>query len=76
VERGIPVLIVYEPVLLGRFSDTTFLEVHPDVYRLRGLALTTLRACARATHLDETIDWRLVEQVVRAKAGLARKISR
>jgi len=34
VEVGIPVEIIYEPVLMARKPDgTTFMEVHPDIYR-------------------------------------------
>jgi hypothetical protein len=34
IEVGIPVEIIYEPVLVGRKADgTTLVEVHPDVYK-------------------------------------------
>ena len=34
IEVGIPVEIIYEPVLMARNPDgTTFMEVHPDIYR-------------------------------------------
>jgi L,D-transpeptidase ErfK/SrfK len=37
IEVGVPVEIIYEPVLVGRNADgTTLVEVHPDIYNRLG----------------------------------------
>ena len=49
IEVGIPVEIIYEPVLVGRQADgTTLVEVHPDVYKRLGNQLD------RASDIAET----------------------
>ncbi len=75
VELGMPVLVIYEPVLLARVFNGIYLEVHADVYRRKGSALRTIRKRARAMEFGESIDCNLVEQIARAKAGIARKLN-
>lgn len=49
IEVGIPVEIIYEPVLVGRKADgTTLVEVHPDIYKRLGSQVD------RGTEIAET----------------------
>src|SRR5688572_4806807 len=76
VEVETPVEIIYEPILLARNPDgTTFMEVHPDIYRRNGNQVD------RATEMAETRrlpagggspEW---EETIRGEEGIATVIS-
>jgi L,D-transpeptidase ErfK/SrfK len=76
VEVGTAGQIVYEPVLLGHTEEGIFLEVHRDVYR-RGPAdvVSFVHEVADAAGLCPEIDWRLVNDVVKRREGVARLVS-
>lgn len=75
IEVGVPVEIIYEPVLLAENPDgTTLLEVHPDVYRRTG-------SVERGTEIAESrelppgrdsLEW---EEALRGEEGIATAIS-
>lgn len=75
VPIGLPVEIVYRPVLLAEGEDgAIWLEVHPDVYRRRIDALATARELAAKTGLEGKIDWTRAVEVIRERAGVARRV--
>ena len=72
---GTPVQIVYEPVLLGRDDrGVVFLEVHPDVYGLRGDPSAAAADLARAAGV-EGISVPAWEAAIRDREGLAVPVS-
>ena len=71
VEVGIPVEIIYDPVLMARNPDgTTFMEVHPDIYR-RGNHVERATQIAESHGLPSgggSPDW---EETLRDEEGIA-----
>lgn len=75
--KGMPVKIVYNPVILSQLADgRVFLEVHRDVYKKAGDPLTILEQSARAQGLTDLIDWDRANAVLVEKEGLAREVGR
>jgi L,D-transpeptidase ErfK/SrfK len=76
VDVGAAGRLLYEPVLLARTAAGLFLEVHPDAYR-RGPSdpRAVVHRIADAAGVCAEVDWRLVEEVVRHRHGIARPIS-
>lgn len=74
---GMPVKIIYAPVLLARLADGRIVaEVNPDVYNRGGDPLHLLRERAAAHGMVERIDWTKAAEVARAKDGVARDVRR
>ena len=75
VEVGVPVEIIYEPVLLARNPDgTTFMEVHPDIYRRTGKheRATEIAESRRLPSGGGSSEW---EETLRGEEGIATPIS-
>lgn len=76
VEVGIPVEIIYEPVLMARNPDgTTLLEVHPDVYRRTGNHVERATGIAESRGLPSgggSPEW---EETLRGEEGIATAIA-
>lgn len=73
--KGMPVNIVYAPVLLTRLEDgRVFLEVHRDVYKKSGDPLKIVQDEARSQGLADMMDWEKVQEVIRRKEGVAREV--
>ena len=68
-------LIIYEPVLLLRIADIVFLEAHPDAYRREQESVNKVRDAAQREGFAHLIDWALVQEVIRAREGIARDVS-
>jgi L,D-transpeptidase ErfK/SrfK len=72
IEVGIPVEIIYEPVLLARNRDgTTLMEVHPDIYRRTGNHVERAAEVAESRGLPSeggSSDW---QQTIRDEEGIA-----
>lgn len=69
--------VVYEPVLLAHTGEGIFLESHPDIYARTGKdPLAFLRDRAAGAGLSGQIDWAEAVRVLRARAGIARRIDR
>lgn len=68
--------IVYEPLLLAQGEDgRTWFEANPDVYRKGAGTLDDVRAMARDRGIAaDSLDWRLIETMLRARDGLAREV--
>jgi L,D-transpeptidase ErfK/SrfK len=76
VWEGMPVEIIYQPVLYGKIDDTCYLEVNRDVYGRRPPALEPIEAWAAASGLIGAIQWSLVVDELRSSRGIARAICR
>jgi L,D-transpeptidase ErfK/SrfK len=68
--------IIYEPVMLTRVGDQIYLEVHRDAYKKSGDPLQTVLEFVRTHALSELIDLSLVNEVIRKREGIARRVSR
>ena len=71
IDEGMPVEIIYEPLLYARIGDQCYLEVNQDVYGLHPPALEAIEAWAAESGLTDTINWRLVMNELRSKRGIA-----
>jgi L,D-transpeptidase ErfK/SrfK len=76
IEVGASGRIIYEPVLLAVVGDAIYLEVHRDVYRRTGAALSVVaRTLAAARGVSERIDWVAADAVAAAADGIARSVT-
>lgn len=76
VAIGEPGRIVYQPLLIAQGDDgRIWFEANPDVYRKGAGTLDDVRAMAVERGIaPDSIDWRLVETMLRARDGLAREV--
>jgi len=76
VAIGEPGRIVYQPLLMARGSDgRIWFEANPDVYRKGAGTLADARAMAVERGIaQESLDWRLIETMLRARDGLAQEV--
>jgi L,D-transpeptidase ErfK/SrfK len=74
IEIGMPVQIIYQPLLFAKTDDACYLEVNRDIYGTAPVALEPIEAWAAASGLEQAIDWRLVIAELTAKRGIARPI--
>ncbi len=76
VRTGLPVEIIYEPVLIARDADgTTFLEVHPDIYGDSKDQTPTADAIARGRGLKSARKSPLWQKTVQTEEGIAVPLS-
>jgi L,D-transpeptidase ErfK/SrfK len=69
--------IIYQPVLLYRAPDNKiYLEAHRDIYRQGIDANGLIKELAATAHVDSYIDWNKVAQVIVAREGVARDVTR
>jgi L,D-transpeptidase ErfK/SrfK len=69
--------IIYQPVLLYRAPDNKiYLEAHRDIYRQGIDANGLIKELAATAHVDSYIDWNKVAQVIAAREGVARDVTR
>jgi len=76
VAIGEPGRIVYLPLLIAQGDDgRIWFEANPDVYRKGAGTLDDVRTMAVERGIaPDSIDWRLVETMLRARDGLAREV--
>jgi L,D-transpeptidase ErfK/SrfK len=68
---------IHEPVLLAVTADEIYLEVHRDVYgRARWSAREEAEMLVHGRGVAEWVDWDLVREVIAARRGVARPVSR
>lgn len=68
--------IIYKPVkLVTTEQGRVFMEVHPDVYGMRGSLLGEARRIINKMNLSEQVNWKKVEMIVKRKSGIAEEIS-
>ena len=75
VDVGTPGRIIYEPVVIAAGSDGIYLEVHRDVYGRAATSVLQVRELAGRLSAGVRIDWRVAEEVIERRAGIARRIS-
>ena len=76
IEVGVPVEIIYEPVLLAENPDgTTLLEVHPDIYRRTGSHVERATVIAESRGLPSGGGSPAWEETLRGEEGIATPIS-
>lgn len=69
--------IIYQPVLLYHAPDNKiYLEVHRDIYRQGIDANGLIKELATSARVDAYIDWNKVAQVIAAREGVARDVTR
>lgn len=74
---GLPVQIIYEPVLLAKTEDgALWLEVHRDPYRAAPGPRSVLETLAAGAGVGGDIDWALADGVIAKKEGSPRRIDR
>lgn len=74
--KGMPVEIIYQPLMLAHFSDGTIhVEVHRDAYRSDTDRAATARAMAAGADLNEVINWNKLAAAVREQAGALRDVT-
>jgi len=75
--KGDAGIIIYEPVLLYVAPDNKiYLEVHRDIYRKGIDANGLIRELAASARVDSLIDWKRAAEVIAAREGVARDITR
>ena len=73
VDVGTPIRIIYEPVLVASGPSGTWVEVHPDAYRLMGPPLDQAVPLLPPPLTEETLD--RVRECVEQRAGRACRIA-
>ena len=74
--KGTPVEIIYQPLMLAHFSDgTIYVEVHRDAYRSNADRTATARSMAAAAGQHDAIDWKKLAAAVREQAGAMRDVT-
>jgi len=74
---GLPVRIVYEPVLVAKTPDgAVWLEVHRDIYRTGQDPVAKARALAADAGIEGEIDWTVAAEVAAKREGSPRRIDR
>jgi L,D-transpeptidase ErfK/SrfK len=68
--------LLYQPVLVAVDVEGVFVEVHRDVYRRSHDALEFVRARTRELGVFDRVDWAVVAEVIRERAGVARVVTR
>jgi len=72
VEVGMPVEIVYEPVLVTVSDGWIWLEAHPDPYGKVKQPEAAARAQVEDLGVADLVDWEEAEEVLRHREGVAR----
>ena len=76
VDRGMPVLLIYNRLLVARIGDRLFLEVHRDIYGKQPSIEPELRQLAESENLASQIDWSLAGDIIRQQSGIARDVTK
>lgn len=75
VPIGMPVEIVYEPVLLARLPNgKLYLEIHEDIYGKADRSLDAVKAMSAASGFESMLDWHNVIEVLKERRGLAQEV--
>lgn len=74
VEIGLPVQIVYEPVLLTLDEGKVWIEGHPDPYALGRPGLQAAHEQAEALGVGDRVDWTLAAEILKTRDGVPREV--
>jgi len=76
IARGVPGMIVYEPINFAKLDDgRIFLEVDRDIYEEGGATLDDARHIANSLALTDLIDWDGAAAVVNNHDGIAHDVT-
>jgi L,D-transpeptidase ErfK/SrfK len=76
ISRGVPGMIVYEPVTFAELDDgRIFLEVDRDIYEEGGATLDDVKHIANSLKIFDLIDWNGVAGIVENHDGIAHDVT-
>ncbi len=76
ISKGVPGMIVYEPVMFAKLDDgRVFLEVDRDIYENGGSGIDDVRHLADSLKLSDLIDWSGAAAVVNSHDGIAHDVT-
>jgi L,D-transpeptidase ErfK/SrfK len=75
VRVGSPGEFLYQPVKVGTRGGDVFVEVHPDIYSLRGDLAAEAESILSRRGLLERVDRERLQRAVRDQSGLPVRIS-
>ncbi len=68
--------IIYEPVKIADTGDgRIFLEVHRDIYKMKGPLSDEVKKRIAARNLSDKVDWEKINTIVNKKTGIAEDIT-
>jgi L,D-transpeptidase ErfK/SrfK len=67
--------VIYEPVLILRVENTVYVEAHPDTYKRGAASLEIIHNTAGTEGYADMVDWSLVQEVIRMREGVARRVN-
>jgi L,D-transpeptidase ErfK/SrfK len=76
VSLGMSGVLMYEPVIVATIEGRVWIEAHPDEYRRAPDAMRGIQAGAERDGLMSTINWAMVDTVLRERRGLAVDVTR
>ena len=77
VEMGVLVKIIYQPVKMALTRNgRVFLEAHPNIYDHKIDYLDYVKKLARSHHLEDRLDWKKVNGILKIKEGVAKDITK
>ena len=69
-------VLIYQPVIVAMIEEKVWIEAHPDVYRRAPDALRGIRAAVEREGVASTINWEMVDTLLRERRGLAVDVTR
>ncbi len=69
VRVGEPIMVMYEPILVGRREGRYFLSVFPDIYHQNLVSRSRAKAILQKEGLLSRVNMKEVERIVRLQAG-------
>jgi L,D-transpeptidase ErfK/SrfK len=77
VEVGTLIKIIYQPVKMALTRQgRIFLEAHPNIYRQKIDYLAYVKKLAKSHHLEDRLNWRKVETILKIKEGIAKDVTK
>jgi L,D-transpeptidase ErfK/SrfK len=71
VSVGMTGVLFYQPVIVAVIDGRIWIEAHPDAYRRVGDAVRNLREAVERAGLGASVNWQLVDEVLRQRRGRA-----
>jgi L,D-transpeptidase ErfK/SrfK len=71
---GMPVQVIYQPLLFAKIGDACYIEANRDVYGMNPPRIAAIEAWATEAGVKQAIDWQLVRNELQATRGIARPV--
>lgn len=71
VSVGMPGVLFYQPVIVATIDGRVWIEAHPDAYQRSPDVLRGIRAAVESDGVASTINWAMVETLLKERRGLA-----